>query len=307
MEILVTIKELGINDIYAISAGIVMGTLARLITLKVDLRQIPSYPSAYFNNIILGLIASSLGAIAIPAILTKDFTAVTFLALAATQFREVRTAERESLEQLEHTEFVQRGEAYIDGISKTFESRNYISLVTAVCTVLVIYIINCPDILLNMIFGVGAGLLVMFLCYRFTKGRNIGEICTINIGQVEVKGSELYVDGIFVTNHLGTDVSRELFTSEGLALVLEAPDTMSSVVLLNSGQSQAILFEAVRALGVKRYRFIERNLLTGKVIIAFVPIINDPDRAVKAAYNTPVLENSRKIKRIMKTSFGGKE
>ena len=82
---------------------------------------------------------------------------------------------------------------------------------------------------------------------------------------------------------------------------------MSSVVLLNSGQSQAILFEAVRALGVKRYRFIERNLLTGKVIIAFVPIINDPDRAVKAAYNTPVLENSRKIKRIMKTSFGGKE
>ncbi len=126
-----TAKSLSVNDIYVIVTGIIMGTTARLITLKIDFRQIPSYPSAYFNNIILGLIASALGSIAIPALLAKDYTAVTFLTLVVTQFREVKKAERESLGKLEYTEYVQRGEAYIDGIAKTFESRNYISLITA--------------------------------------------------------------------------------------------------------------------------------------------------------------------------------
>ncbi len=105
-----TVKSLNINDVYIIATGVIIGTLARIYTLKIDLRQIPTYPSAYFNNIILGFIASALGAIAIPAILAKDFVAVTFLTVAVQQFREVRTAERESLGKLEHTEYVKRGE-----------------------------------------------------------------------------------------------------------------------------------------------------------------------------------------------------
>ena len=152
-----TAISLSLNDIYVIITGIVMGTAARLITLKVDLRQIPTYPSAYFNNIILGLIASALGAIAIPALLAKDFVSVTFLTVAVQQFREVRIIERESFEKLEHTEYVQRGDAYIDGISKTFESRNYISLITALLTVLVSKIINRPEMILNIIFGIITG------------------------------------------------------------------------------------------------------------------------------------------------------
>ena len=34
-----TVKSLSINDIYVIVTGIVMGTTARLITLKIDFRQ----------------------------------------------------------------------------------------------------------------------------------------------------------------------------------------------------------------------------------------------------------------------------
>jgi len=299
-----TAKILSVNDIYLITTGIIMGTIARLITLKVDFRQIPSYPSAYFNNVVLGFIASALGAIAIPAILAKDFVSVTFLTIAVQQFREVRTAERESLGKLEHTEYVQRGEAYIDGISKTYESRNYISLITALITVLVMKIINSPHMMINIILGAVTGILIMYLCYRFTKGKIIKNICDVSIGRIEVRGSELYVDGMFVTSYLGMDKSRQLFLNEGIAVVLKPRDPISRITLENFGQRQAIMYEAIRTLGVKRYKFMRRNFSSGKLIIAFVPINNDPTKLTRAVLNTPILENSRKVKRIMNTSLG---
>lgn len=295
-----TALSLSISDISTIVTGIIMGTMARLITLKVDFRQVPSYPGAYFNNIVLGTIASALGAVAIPAVLSRDFVSITFLTVAVQEFREVRTAERESLEKLEHTEYVQRGDAYIDGISKTFESRNYISLVTALLTVLVIKMVNRPEVGLNITAGIIAGLLVMFFCYRFTKGRTVQSICSVHIGTIEVKESELYVDGMFLTSYLGTDRSRDLFRQEGIAAVLEPRDPASRLTLENLGQRQAVLYEAVKALGVKRYKFMCRNFSSGNVLLAFIPIVNDPEKLKKAILNTPILENSRKVSRIMK-------
>lgn len=300
-----TIKTLSINEIYMIVTGIILGTAARVITLKVDFRQIPSYPSAYFNSIILGFIASALGSIAIPAILSRDYVSVTFLTVAITQFREVRTTERDSLGKLEHTEYVKRGDAYIDGIAKTFESRNYISLVTSLATVLTMKLANSSEMIINVLFGSVVGLLVMFICYRFTKGKTIGHICTVSLGEIDVRGSELYVDGMFVSNYLGSDRARELFMTEGIAVVINPIDDISRVTLENFGQRQAILYEAVRALGVKRYKFMRRNFPTGKILITFVPIINDKEELIKAVKYTPIIENSRKIKRIMDTSFGG--
>lgn len=293
-------KSLSIQDIYIIVTGIVMGTLARVMTLKIDNRQIPSYPSAYFNNIILGFIASSLGAIAIPAILVKDYTAVTFLTVAVTQFREIRSTERDSLGKLEHTEYIRRGEAYIDGIAKSFESRNYISLLASLVTVLSMELTIKYGTFINVLCGATAGIIIIYFCYRFTKGKNIGYICDISLGKIEVRESELYVDNMFVTNYLGADRSRTMFMKEGIAVVLSPVGEASRVTLENYGQRQAILFEAVRALGVKRYKFMRRNFSSGKFIIAFVPIIRDNELLIKAIANTPILENSRKVKRIMK-------
>lgn len=301
-----TVKTLDVNDIYMLVTGIVLGTAARLLTLKVDMRQIPSYPSAYFNNMIHGFIAASLGAIAIPALAARDYTAVTFLTLAVTQFREVRTSEQESLSKLEHTEYAGRGKAYIDGIAKTFESRFYISLLTALVSVLVMKVTDMDSIPLGIALGVVSGGIVMYLCYRFTKGRTVGQIFDVAPGKIEVRGSELYVDGMFVTNYLGTDRSRALFKKEGLAVVVTPRTEASRMTLENYGQRQAILFEAVRALGVKRYKFMRRHFASGKVLIAFVPIFRDENRLLSAVKKTPILENSRKIERIMKTSFGGR-
>jgi hypothetical protein len=300
-----TVKSLSVTDIYIIVTGIVMGTAARLYTMRIDMRQIPTYPSAYFNNIILGFIAASLGAVAVPALLAHDFVAVTFLTVAVQQFRDIRTSERESLEQLEETEYVKRGEAYIDGIAKTFESRNYISLITALLSVLVIKLLSIGSLPVRLVTGVLAGMIVLLLSYRFTKGKNVGLFCTVTVGRMEVRGSELYVDDMFVTNYLGTELSRELFRNDGLSVVITPRDPRSRVTLENEGQRQAILFEAVRALGLKRYKYMRRDLKNGKVIIALVPIIRDADRLVTSIKNTPILENSRKLQRIMKAPLKG--
>ncbi len=300
-----TVKSLSPSDLYMIVTGIVMGTAARLYTMRIDLRQIPTYPSAYFNNVILGFIASALGAVAIPALLAHDFVAITFLTIAVSQFREIRTAERESLEQLEETEYVKRGEAYIDGISKTFESRNYISLVTALLSVLAIKLVSRFTMPAGIAAGIIAGVSVLLLSYRFTKGKNVGQFCTVTEGEMEVRGSELYVDGMFVTNYLGTELSRALFRKGGLSVVITPRDSRSRVTLENEGQQQAILFEAVRSLGLIRYKFMKRDLKNGKVVIALVPIVNDANRLITAIRNTPILENSRKLRRIMKTTYGG--
>lgn len=121
-------------DLILIVTAILAGTLARLLALKEDYRQYPSYPNGYLIHLITGFVSASLGAVAVPAIMTKNFVAVTFLSLAIQQFRDVRKMERGSLKDLENTEFTPRGDAYIDGIPNTFEARNYFALLVALAT-----------------------------------------------------------------------------------------------------------------------------------------------------------------------------
>jgi hypothetical protein len=295
------------ENLILISTGIITGTLSRVVTLKVDYRQNPSYPNGYFIHLVAGFIASALGAVAIPALIEKDFAAFTFLALAIEHFRDIRRIESESLEKLEETEYTNRGAAYIDGIAKTYEARNYISLLTSLSTVLVMVIFHTGNTVLNIIFGVISGLIVLIILKNLTKGKSVGDICTVKPGKITVEGSELFVDEIYVTNLLGTDKSRELFMKEGVAVVLEPNEDIFRITLENYGQRQAILFEALRTFGVKRYHFTMRSFSTGKVIITFIPVIHDMDKLIEVLKQTPILENSRKLHRIIKNPLiGGK-
>src|SRR5690554_5967673 len=128
--------------IVLIVTAILAGSFARAVTLREDYRQYPSYPNGYLIHLITGFVAASLGAVAIPALMTKNFIAVTFLTLAIQQFREVRKMEFSSLQALEETEYTYRGSAYIDGIAKTFEARNYIALTVAFITSLTMQLVS---------------------------------------------------------------------------------------------------------------------------------------------------------------------
>lgn len=296
--------QLHSSEIILIVGGIIMGTAARVVTLRIDYRQNPSFPGGMFIHLVTGFIAAFLGAVAIPTLMIKDFTAATFLALAIQHFRDIRKLEGESLSKLENTEYTKRGAAYIDGIAKTYEARNYISLLTSLITVLAMRIFYSGNLLIDGAVGFVAGALTIWLLRRFTKGKTVGDICTITEGKITVEQSELFVDGMFVTNLLGAERSRELFLKEGIAIVITPKKDIFRITLDNFGQRQAILYEAVRSFGVKRFKFTRRNFKEGKIIVAFVPIIHNIDALISAVEKTPILENSRKIHSIMSSYKG---
>ncbi|NLT94272.1 MAG: YIEGIA protein [Clostridia bacterium] len=284
-----------------IVTAIITGTLARALTLREDYRQYPSYPNGYLIHLLTGFIAASLGAVAIPALMTKNFVAVTFLALAIQQFREIRKMEFNSLMHLEQTEYTRRGEAYIDGIAKTFEARNYIALTVAFTTALTIQVLNSQRIWINIAGGAVTGFAVLWFLKKLSKGKTVGDIAQVKPGKIEVKGSALYVDGIFVSNLLGTEISRKLFREEGIAVVIYPNENHYRITLENYGLRQAMLFEATKAVGLKRYHFTRRDFGEGRIVTAFVPIIQDMDRVIEAVKNTPLLESVKKSHALMET------
>lgn len=277
--------------------GILMGTAARFVTLRVDSRQIPSYPNGYFINLVTGFFAACLGSVAIPSLISNDFAAITFLMLAVQHFRDIRKQVQESLEHIDQTGFEPRGNAYIDGISKTFEARNYICLLTSLGTVAVLYLVGSERVWINTAIALATGSVLIVSMVRLTKGKCIGDICTLDYGKIEVRGSELFVDDIWVTGMLGLERRQKLFINEGIALVATPKSEKQRLTLENDGQRAAILSDAARSFGIKQLSFTRRSLSDGRIIIAFVPMINNKEKILTTIRDTPILESVRKRSR----------
>ncbi|MPM19962.1 hypothetical protein SDC9_66389 [bioreactor metagenome] len=214
--------------------------------------------------------------------------------LAIQHFRDIRKQIQESLEQTDPVGFAPRGSAYIDGISKTFEARNYICLLTSLGTVLVLYLVGSEIVWINAAAALAAGAVLMGGMVRFTKGKCIGDICTLHFGEIDIRGSELYVDGIWITAALGVEKKRALFRQEGVALVAVPKSEKQRLTLENGGQRAAILYDVARSFGAKELLFTKRSFPDGRIVIAFVPIISDKEKIMTAARETPILESVRK-------------
>ncbi|BAB05695.1 BH1976 [Halalkalibacterium halodurans C-125] len=274
----------------------VIGTIARLLTIKLDYRQYPNYPNGYLIHVVTGGLASALGAIVIPTLMAKDFAAVTFLALAIQHFRDVRKTERESLLDLEGDEFARRGDAYIDGIAKIFEARNYIAMLVSFTTALTIQLLQeFLDVSrwVEIFVGAAVGLSLFYLLKRFTERQKIGDIASVTEGLMEIKGSDLYVDGMFVSHLMGREEAKQWFLEDGLAAVIHPNHEHYQIPLLNSGQRQAILFETTRRLGQRKLYSVQ-NPADGKTIIALVPIIKNFQLLKETILLTPLLETVKK-------------
>ena len=94
--------------------GIIIGVISRIIMLNLDQKQYPSQPNILVSQIVLAFVASSLGALLIPALINRSYTSITFLSLAAEQFRQVRSNRRDTLESLEGSQLVTRGNSFIE-------------------------------------------------------------------------------------------------------------------------------------------------------------------------------------------------
>lgn len=283
-----------------ILSGIVMGTVARGIMLRSDYRQYPSYPHGYAIHLTIGFIASALGALAVPAILEKQYTAVTFLALAAQQFRDIRKMERDSLRDLEAGELVPRGPTYIDGIAKVFEARNYLAMITALVTAIVVEAFPRHLSLVGVGVGIVVGFATMGILSRAVVGRKIGDVCDVRPAKLHFRGPNLYVDDIYIMN-VGLPESRKAVEEKGLAVLVVPKSPGARATLANVGQRQAIAHDAASILGLHKdvgelefTPLVRLNHDDGSAGVYLVPQEENLEAFIQAVKNVPLLESARR-------------
>ena len=291
------------NYTAAIIWGIFMGFFDRLYLLCSDYRSYPSYPHGYVIHLSLGAIAAALAAVAIPALLVKEYTAITFLVLCAQQFRDIRNMERETLLKLEDSQLVPRGADYIEGIAKVFEARNYLVMMVALVT-------TGGIIFLEVRARVCEGILAIIASHILMSGQKIGEIAEVREGRVSFDGPLLMVDDIVIMN-VGEKKARTKILSEGVGLILTGKDDNGRAALNNLGQRQAILHDIAAIIGSKAEigepsytPMARKNVDTGAIGIYFLPNERDVEGLIKAVKRTPLLESAVSKKNSVKRSTG---
>lgn len=277
-----------------IGLGILFGTMARAYMLRSDYRQYPGYPHGFVTHMSMGFIAAALGSVALPAIVEKNYTAVTFLALAAQQFREIRNMERESLSALDEAELVPRGKDYIEGIARVFEARNYLVMVTALATSTTNYLTHWPQL------SIVVGLVLIFITGKLMKGKVIGDIAVVKPAEISFDGPLLMVGDIGIMN-VGLPKLRKKIISDGLGVLIYPKDDNARATLHNMGQRQAISNVATAILGTKKdidvpefTPMIRKNIDQGYVALFCVPAEKDIESLIAAVERVPVLESARR-------------
>lgn len=290
------------KETLGVAIGIGFGILSRLLMMRTDYRQYPTYPHGKIIHLSLGVIAAALGSVAVPALLDKNYTAVTFLSLAAQQFREVRSMERTSLTQADKVELVPRGVSYVEGIAMVFEGRNYLVIFSALVS-------SLCSIVFHWYWGIAAGVLSLVVAKRFQSGKNVGQIADVRIGEVRLEGPDLYVDSVPIMN-VGLEENRTFIRERGFGLVLSPRSKSAELTLANLGQRQAILHNLSTLLGVYRdsgepglVPMAKLDLDSGNLAIFILPREKDAQQAIEVMRHVPVLENAVRI--ASKTAAGG--
>lgn len=270
-----------------------VGLFARAFMLKIDYRQFPSFPHSYAIHLTLGMIAAALGALVVPALVAEEYIAVTFLTIGAQQFRDVRSMERDSLNRIELTELVPRGEAYIEGIAKLFEARNYLALLTSLATSLIYYYSN-------FILAIIGGGITGYLLHMFMKGARVGDIAEIEIVELNFKGKNIGIDDVIMMN-VGENEALQKWHHEGIGIKVIPKDENARATLAGLGQRQAILHDLSILMGIKLDKGLQQftplarlDIDYGTLNIIFIP--QEPDKIFieEAVKRIPVLESSQR-------------
>lgn len=287
------------NHLQIIAFTVIVGTLTRFIMLKLDYRQYPTYPHGALTHLSLGFIAAALGSIAIPALIEQEYTAVTFLALAAQQFREIRNMERETLSKLESAELVPRGDEFIEGIAKAFEARNYLVILVAIFTSIATWLLNQRfGIWWAYLGGLSLAVVLIFIVLRYMEGKVISDIADVDEGQIRFDKANLFVDDTHIMN-LGLEEAKEIIKEKGMGVVIKPKEKDGVPILANVGQRQAIAHLASTLMGVHKETdsaeftpMVRRNLEDGSVALIIVPTHGDIEDLIDAVERTPVLESA---------------
>jgi hypothetical protein len=280
---------------FPILLGVLVGVITRLIMLRTDTRQYPTRLHGKIVHIAMGFIAAILGAVAIPSIMKKDFSALTFLTLAASQFRDVRNMERNTLQQLDGVELVPRGSTYIEGIALVFESRNYLAMMASFVTTFAYFAFNSP------IAGVIAGIASFFAAKALMSGGRLQDLVEIEHAPLRFDGAGLYIDNIYIMN-IGLPARQKEIMKYGMGFLLKPKSMDANITISNLGQRQAILHDVAVGLGVVRdsgtpalVPLAKRDLNDGRIGVFVLPQEQDVEKAIQIIGNVPTLENAIRL------------
>lgn len=280
---------------FPILLGMLVGIITRLVMLKTDTRQYPTRLHGKIVHIAMGFIAAILGAVAIPSIMKKDFSALTFLTLAASQFRDVRNMERNTLQQLDGFELVPRGSTYIEGIALVFESRNYLAMMASFVTTFAYLGFKSP------IAGIIAGIASFFVAKALMSGSRLQDIVEIEHVPLRFDGAGLYIDNIYIMN-IGLPARQKEIMQYGMGFLLTPKSMDANITLSNLGQRQAILHDVAVGLGVVRdsgtpalVPLAKRDLNDGRIGVFVLPQEQDVKKAIRVIGNVPTLENAIRL------------
>ncbi len=273
--------------------GTLVGVVARIILLRTDFRQYPTYPTGRIIHVSAGFIAAFIGAVAVPSVLDSDWTAVTFLGLAATQFREIRKMERDTLEKIDSKELVARGESFIEGMAQAFEGRNYVVMFIAlIATFISIY---------NVWLGIIIGIAGTFFIRIKMKGKILTDIADISEGDIQFDDSNLYVSDIPIKN-VGLLKSQKVIMEKAVGAIITPKNENSVLILSNLGQRQAMLHHVANVLGVyldtgepDYVPISKRDLEDGRVALFIMPREKDFHQIKTVLENVPVLDSAIRL------------
>ena len=286
--------------------GIGIGMLSRILMLNLDNKQYPTKPNILMSQIVLAFVSSSLGALLVPALIQRSYTSITFLSLAAEQFRQVRENRRDTLQNLEDIQLIQRGGAFIEEIARTYEVRNYMCILTSLLTVSLYYIVVSEfklDETISLIISSVCGVILALILKKVLTRQTIGDIAEVVPAEIKfVDEFVMQVGELKGITNMGSKNDRERYLSKGLGIEIIPKDKnySNAGILLDPGQRQAIIYNIYSRIGLYREDdepafspLPRRNPKNESLVIAYIPMEKDIDKLIEAVKSCPILSSSR--------------
>lgn len=286
--------------------AVVIGILSRIIMINLDQRQYPTQPNILLSQLVLAFVASSLGALLIPALIERSYTSITFLSLAAEQFRQVRENRRNTLQNLEEQQLVKRGNAFIEEIARTYEVRNYMCIVTSFFTIGLYYIllteINIGSNIALIISSISGLVLALILRKLLSRGEisDIADVIEVEISFVNE--SIMQIGELKGITNIGLESDRKRFLEKGIGIEIIPKDNSykNAGILHDPGQRQAIAYNLYSRLGILREgnepAFVplpRRNPNKESLVLAFIPIEKDVQKVIEAVKSAPIVSSAK--------------
>lgn len=282
--------------------ALLLGTLCRFFVLRIIDKQYPTRPQDYIEQIIMAGLTSALGAIALPALMDKEFSALTFLAVGIQQFQGLSKQEKITLSNIDENELVLKGASYIDEISSTYEVRSYVSLFAALfSSIAYIYtakrfeenILICSSV--AIFFAIITGLVFR----KILKRNSIGDIADVKPAKLSFEGPIMKINDVVITN-IGLKSTREKFLKDGVAVEVIPKDKKNFGIINDLGQRDAMIHNIFIHTGIDKDVDEHDIVSTSKIdlnkksiLIVFMPILNDMKLIEQVIKSTPILESSK--------------